>query len=123
MEDDLAEFRGMSFVETRIPVLDALEGFVPSGEEADPAVEDARARTGFSRWYPVDGGHRVQFLYEGGEFDSSRFTVMKGAWDHEHCTHCSIRLEAMTLCFVSESGRYVLLCDACHSMLASSGAT
>ncbi len=54
MEDDFAELRRLSFMESRIPALDALEGFVPTGGEGDPAVEAAQSLTGFSRWRPVE---------------------------------------------------------------------
>lgn len=119
MEEDLAKLRRLSFVESRIPALDALEGFVPTGAERDPAVEAAGARTGFSRWYPVEGGHRVQFLYEGGEYDAQRFTLVKGAWNHEHCKRCGAQVASMTLCYVTRTGPFVLLCAACHDLVAA----
>lgn len=77
---------------------------MPTGEERDPAVEAALALTGFSRWQPVAGRHKVQLLHEGGTYDTTRFKVVKGAWDHEHCKRCVTRIESMTLCFVTTSG-------------------
>jgi hypothetical protein len=122
MEDDFAELRRLSFMESRIPALDALEGFVPTGGEGDPAVEAAQSLTGFSRWRSVEGGHEVQFLYEGGNYDTSRFRLMKGAWDHEICKRCAGKIEAMSPCFVTSNGPYVILCETCHALVARSSA-
>ena len=123
MDDDLARLRELSFAQSRIPSLDALEGFVPTGGERDSAVEAARALSGFSRWHPVEGGHKVQFLYEGGEYDTARFKLVRGAWDHEHCRRCAAKIQSMTLCFVTTSGPYVVLCEACHDLVRGSGHT
>lgn len=120
MISDLSELRGLSFMQSRIPALDALEVFVPVGAEQDFVLEEVRARTGSSRWFPVEGGHRVLILYEGGDYDHSRFSLAKGGWDHEHCDHCNVRIEPMTLCWVTQSGLYVLICDACHRPVAVS---
>ena len=99
MEDDLTQFRNLEFRESRIPALDALEVFVPSGGENDETLTEIRRRTGFSRWRPVEGGHQVLILYEGGTYDPERYSLRKGAWDHEHCKRCGVHIEAMTLCF------------------------
>lgn len=121
-ENDLAAFRGLSFIESRIPALDALATFVPKGEEDDPVLKQAMARTGCSRWYPVEGGHRVLILQERGKYDAERFKLEKGVWDHEHCKICNDRIDSMTLCWVTESGPYVIICDACHEKLEESSA-
>lgn len=116
-EDSLFKFRNLSFIESRIPALDALSTFVPDGQEDDPVIERTIDRRGFARWYPVEGGHRLLILYQGGEFDADRFTVEKGVWDHEHCKACGATIESMTLCWVTESGPYVVLCEDCHKKL------
>jgi hypothetical protein len=108
MDDDLEEFRRYSFVETRIPALDALEVFVPTGQENDSAINELTRRTGFSRWFPVADGHRALILYEGGEYDSRRFTLIMGAWDHEHCKRCQTRIKPMTPCWVTDNGPYII---------------
>ena len=59
---------------------DALEAFVPTGAPPDPVLDELIGRTGFSRWNPVEGGHRVLILYHGGGFDPTRFTLRKGGW-------------------------------------------
>jgi len=113
--DELSEVAGLPFMQSRIPALDALVAFVPEGHH-DPVVENV-GLSGPSRWYPVEGGMRVVVLYEGGEFDAERFHIEKGAWDHEHCEHCGAHIPSMTLCWVTEDGPYILLCDECHSKI------
>ena len=113
MNEDLEDLRGLSFMPSRIPALDALEIFVPDGAPADPELNELQSRLGQSRWYPVEGGHRVLILYEGGPYNSQRFS--KGAWDHEHCSRCGHTIEPMTLCWVTVSGQYVLLDEKCHT--------
>jgi hypothetical protein len=117
-DDDLEELRQLKFMPSRIPALDALEVFVPKGAESDPELDQVRAETGQSRWYPVDGGHRVLILYEGAQFNADRFTLLPGGWDHEHCSRCHGTIEPMTLCWVTESGPYVLLDEKCYRQLA-----
>ena len=58
MDDELLGLRRLRYHSSRIPALDALEIVVPDGAPADPELEEVRSRTGFSRWYPVEGGHR-----------------------------------------------------------------
>jgi len=88
-EDRFAKFRGLSFIQSRIPALDALSMFVAKGQEEAPEVRKFTGSKGTSRWFPIEGGHKVIIPYEGGEFDSKRFQIEKGAWDHEHCKICS----------------------------------
>jgi hypothetical protein len=117
-EEELAELRGYKWMPSRIPTIDALSTFVPEGQEdSDSAVAGMRARVGFSRWYPVAGGHKVLFPYEGGGHDEERFTVEPNGRDHEHCTVCGANIAPMTECWVTQSGRYRVLCEPCHSAL------
>lgn len=95
---------------------------MPGGGEPDADMNTIMSRTGFSRWYPVEGGHRMRTLYEGGSFDSSRFTLVKGGWDHEDCTRCRATIEPMTLCGVTRAGDFVLLGEKCHDEVFDSGA-
>ncbi len=74
-------------------------------------------RCGESVWYPVEGGHRVLFLYDGEafDFDTSRFTREPKAWDHEQCSICQERIPAMTLCYVTRPEQpYLSLCASCY---------
>jgi hypothetical protein len=101
-------------MESRIPALDALAAFVPDDRTPDPVITEMQERIGGSRWYPVQGGHRVLMPYDGGEYDSSRFTIEPGAWDHEHCGACGDKIPPMTLCYVTEPEQpYILLCAKC----------
>jgi hypothetical protein len=109
--DDL---RGMAFMQSRIPPLDGLTAFVPDDRPLDPAIQSAADAAGFSRWYPLEGGHRLVLLYEGGPYDATRFTVEPGAWDHEHCHLCYANIPSMTLCWVTRHDPYVILCEKCY---------
>jgi hypothetical protein len=120
MHDELDEFRRYSYMESRIPVLDALEVFVLSGKENDTELNAIVNRTGFSRWFPAADGHRVLILDEGGDYDSRRFTLIKGAWDYEHCKRCQKRITPMTLCWVTANGPYIVLCEECHRVVVGS---
>ena len=120
VDDDLPQFRQLEFRPSRIPVLDALETFVPTGAENDDSLAEIRSRRGFSRWRPVEGGHQVLILYEGGAYDPTRYSLRKGAWDHEHCKRCVVRIDAMTLCWVSTGSDYTILCEECHRLVQES---
>ena len=112
--DNLEELRSLNFMQSRIPALDALEIFVPNASPDDAELAELQSRTGHSRWYPIEGGHRVLILYEGGPYNEERFKLLTGAWDHEHCSRCGETIRPMTLCWVMAEGPYVLLDDACH---------
>jgi hypothetical protein len=121
MDEELEEFRRqelelrrLEYRQSRIPALDALELFVSNNSGPDPVLDEMTSRTGFSRWEPVQGGHQVLILYEGGGFDSTRFTLRQGAWDHEHCKRCASRIRAMEPCWVSTGQDYTILCEDCH---------
>lgn len=113
----LSEFCGRLFICKQFKPLDAIETFVPAGQEEDEIIEEYSERTGTSRWYPVEGGHRVIFPYLDEEYDSSRFKIMKGAWNHEHCDGCGDTIEASEKCWVTESEPYALLCEKCYEKL------
>lgn len=109
--------RQLRFMPSRIPALDALEIFIPHGAPDDPEIDELRKRTGQSRWYPEAGGFRVRIPYEGGPYNAERFTLVKGAWDHEHCQCCGASIKPLTLCWVTESGPWVLLDEACYRQI------
>lgn len=114
MDDDLSQYRALVFDPSRIPAQDALEAFVAEGERPDAELERVMRLTGASRWYPVEGGHRLLVLYQGGPYDPARFTLRRGAWDHEHCSRCRDPVAPMTLCWVTRDGPYVLLDEKCY---------
>lgn len=111
--ENLEELRALKFMPSRIPALDALEVFVPNDASDDPELAEVRSRSGQSRWYPVEGGHRVLILFEGGEYNPSRFKLLNRAWDHEHCSRCGASIPSMTLCWVTVEEPYVLLDESC----------
>ncbi|HET7585862.1 MAG TPA: hypothetical protein VFK13_13180 [Gemmatimonadaceae bacterium] len=121
MSDDVTDYRHLDFMQSRIPALDALETFLPHGQDPDADMREIMARTGSNRWFPVDGGHRILILYEGGSFDPARYTLITGGWDHEHCSRCTATIQPMTLCWVTRAGEFVLLCTACHGEIFGTG--
>ena len=118
-DEEVVRMRQLEFRRSRIPALDALEVFVPSGAEGNAALSELRSRTGFSCWRPVAGGHQVLVLYESGEYESTRFSLRKGAWDHENCKRCCVRIEPMTLCWVSTGSDYTILCEDCYRLVSA----
>jgi hypothetical protein len=117
MDNDLDEYRALEFFPSRIPAQDALAAFVPTDQRPAPEVEAAAARSGASRWYPVDGGHRVLILYQGGPYSPRHFELLKGGWDHEHCSRCRDRVPPMTLCWVTYEDPFVLLDETCYRLV------
>src|SRR5436305_168624 len=101
-DPELSELPKYPWMESRIPARDALSTFAPDAPEPDPVIAEMQRRAGGSRWYPVQGGHRVLIPFEGGAYDSNRFTIEPRAWDHEHCDVCGEQIPAMTLCHVTE---------------------
>ncbi len=115
-DQELAELRKYPWMESRIPARDALSAFVPAANTQDPVIEQIQERSGASRWYPVDGGHRLLIPFDGEPYDSTRSTLEPDAWDHEHCDACGEHIEAMTLCHVTEPDQpYILLCATCYA--------
>ena len=88
---------------------------VPDAPAPDPIIEEMSARCGESVWYPVEGGHRVLMLYDGGAFDPSRFSLEPGVWAYDECAICCESIPPMTLCRVTRAGQpYFLLCALCY---------
>jgi len=121
-DQDLAELVTFSWMPSRIPLRDALSTFVPDAPEPEPLIEEMQNRTGGSVWYPVPGGHRVLMPHDGGEYDTSRFTIETRGWGyHEYCTLHGEHIPAMTLCYVTKPGQpYILLCSSCYDRYVTS---
>ena len=114
-DQEVSELLKYPWMESRIPARDALSTFVSDAPAPDPVIAEIQERTGGSRWFPVQGGHRVLMPFDGGSYDSSRFTIESRAWDHEHCDVCGEQIPAMTLCHVTEPEQpYILLCATCY---------
>jgi hypothetical protein len=119
-EGQIAQLPKFEWMESRIPASDAVSMFVPNQSEQEQFVKDAHRRFHRSRWFPVDGGHRVMLPHDGQEFDGARFQLEPRAWDHEHCSLCGESIPAMTLCWVTmPKYPYVLLCVGCHARIAA----
>lgn len=115
---EIGELAAFEWMQSRIPAQDALVHFAADGPR-DPAV-DSFAMSHRSRWYPLQGGTRVVVSMESEpEYDTSKWQVEKGAWDHEHCELCGGNVPAMTLCWVTKYHPYALLCGACHAKVTS----
>jgi hypothetical protein len=111
--EELDELAVLAWMPSRIPVVDALAALVPKGAEV---AEERIASSYEQRWYPQDDGSlRLLLPYHGGPFDSAFFHIAPGAWDHTTCDFCVAHIPAMTLCYVTRSGRYVGLCADCYS--------
>jgi hypothetical protein len=106
---------------SRIPLRAALSTFVPNAPEPEPIIAQMSSRCGQSVWHEAQGGHRVLFLYDGGAFDTSRFTLESKVWDYDECAICGLKISVMTLCYVTKPSQpYFLLCANCyeHHILA-----
>ncbi len=112
-DDELQQLPTLAWMPSRIPKRSALVTFVPDGPECPEPVR-AAVEGRQSRWYPQPGGHRLHILYEGGSYDSTAFTMEDEAWDHEDCDVCGEQIPPMTLCYVTESGYYIGLCESCY---------
>lgn len=55
---------------------------------------------------------KVEILYEGQEFDATKFRLAKAQWDHEHCLACRFSIGDGNTFWQNASGD--ILCDACH---------
>jgi len=65
---------------------------------------------------PVNG-HRMWKDYHGEPYDTSRFDLVEGKWDHEHCSVCWFTIEEGHTYWENEK-RIKLLCDACYEAFA-----
>ena len=100
-DDELSKLPAYRWMASRIPLRDALSTFVPDAREPEPAIAEMSSRCGQAVWHPVLGGHRVLFLYDGGSFDRSRFTLEPKVWDYDDCAVCGEHIPSMTLCHVT----------------------
>ena len=101
------------WMESRIPAIDAVVVFVPNSTETDPEIGRMVERC-VSRWYPVEGGHRVLISNHDDSYRPPGSSIEPGGWDHEDCESCDKRIPAMTLCFATAPGQpYFLLCSEC----------
>ncbi len=61
--------------------------------------------------------HRVLSDYHGEPYDTSKFDLVEGGWDHEHCSVCFFTIKDGHT-YWENGGRIKLLCDACYETFA-----
>ena len=61
---------------------------------------------------PVNG-HRMWQDYHGEPYDASKFELVEGKWDHEHCSICWFTINDGHT-YWENGNRIKLLCDACY---------
>ena len=100
-DEELKELRSLTWMPSRIPVLDALTTSAPKGGLPKGDIPQSYEQ----RWYPQqDDTVRLLIPYNGQEFDPKIFHIEPNAWDHTTCDHCNTRIPAMTLCYVTKNG-------------------
>ncbi len=116
--ESLSEFRRMKFHCVVFKPSDALETFAPEGCDDEEFLDEYSEKYGECRWYPEEGGgHRVLFPYLGEDYDKSRFKLVKGAWNHDHCDACGETIGTSDKCWVAGKETYTLLCENCYNKL------
>ena len=114
-DEELSKLSAYKWMPSRIPLRDALTTFVPDAAAPELVIEEMSKRYGESVWFEAKGGHRVLFLYDGGDFDAGRFTLEPKVWDYDNCAICGEKIPAMTLCHVTEPDQpYIVLCVTCY---------
>jgi len=114
-DEDLSKLLTYQWMPSRIPLRDALSTFVRNASEPEPIIAQMSSRCRESVWFEAEGGHQVLFLYDGGDFDATRFKLESKVWDYDECAICGERVPAMTLCYVTKPNQpYFLLCRSCY---------
>jgi hypothetical protein len=66
---------------------------------------------------PNEAGFFASHPHDGRTFDTSRFRLVKGGWDHDHCFICSATVKPGDVWWAAEPPDEVGLCLACHGEL------
>jgi hypothetical protein len=66
---------------------------------------------------PDDAGFYVSGVYKGEPFDETRFEVVRGGWDHEHCHICYAKVMAGEEWWAAEPPHEIGLCLECYARL------
>jgi hypothetical protein len=61
-------------------------------------------------------GHRMWREYDGASYDASKFDLVEGMWDHEHCSICFFTIKD-GFTYWENARRIKLLCDVCHEAM------
>ena len=117
-DEELAKLRGVEWMSSRIPVMDALctfhPGLMADGTDYNPELTADLRRWPEARWYPLDCGFRVLVPNVGPVHDPKTFSVEVGGWDHSTCDNCNVHIPAMTLCWVTRRDPYFAFCEDCY---------
>jgi hypothetical protein len=62
-------------------------------------------------------GYHSEAPYTGQEYDPSKFELVEGGWDHEHCSVCWAKIEAGDSYWANDGSDQVALCPACFEWL------
>jgi predicted nucleic acid-binding Zn ribbon protein len=63
---------------------------------------------------PNAAGWYQEGRYDGGPYDSTKYRMVKGGWDHEHCFLCGKRIEKGDRWWAALPPDTVGLCEECH---------
>jgi hypothetical protein len=98
------------------PGTDAASVVIPDGQKPSSEVKEVLDRSGFSRWYPVTGGHRVKVPWHFAKGRESLFEREKKGWDHEHCDYCNehVNIGQRSWTIPAEGGVW-LICQSCRA--------
>src|SRR5437879_639251 len=66
---------------------------------------------------PHEAGFVASRPYHGQSFDNTRFRVVEGSWDHEHCFICMVKIEPGAEYWRATPPHEVELCLACYTDL------
>lgn len=61
----------------------------------------------------IVNGYRMSTGYHGQQYDESKFDLVEGIWDHDHCGVCWFRI-TNGFTYWEHTNRIKLLCDACY---------
>jgi hypothetical protein len=61
-------------------------------------------------------GCTVYSDYHGEPYDNSKFDLVEGGWDHEHCSICFFTIKDGHT-YWQNTNRIELLCDPCHEAM------
>jgi hypothetical protein len=69
---------------------------------------------------PNEAGYYVSGIYDGKPYDETKFRLVPGGWDHEHCYICSAKVLAGAEWWVTHPVNFedeMGLCLECHDRL------
>jgi hypothetical protein len=80
-------------------------------------LEDARRLKYHRQPYAAEDMLIAREPNDGRPFDTSRFRLIKGGWDHDHCYICTATISPGDAWWAAEPPDKVGLCPDCHAQL------